>query len=105
MDGLKGALQTIFESRAEAEMENAAASVRPSALLIRQHEQEIMASVFCWTGHFPERTRQLLRHIDRQVAEMRLVYKHNEETTVLIAFTAFITSLALNYMRHNRYVL
>ena len=35
----------------------------PAAALIRRLEPELMANVFRWTGHFPERTRVLLRYL------------------------------------------
>ena len=36
---------------------------QPAAMLIRRFERELTANVYRWTGHFPEYTRALLRHL------------------------------------------
>ena len=33
-----------------------------------------MANVYRWTGHFPERTRVLLRHLAERAAQLQQVY-------------------------------
>src|SRR5260370_42538792 len=56
--GLGGALRSIFEDS------GAGKERKPASALIRSLEQEIMADVYHWTGHFPERTRRLLRYLE-----------------------------------------
>ena len=36
---------------------------RSAAELLRRLERPLLAKVYRWTGHFPERTRVLLRHL------------------------------------------
>ena len=36
---------------------------RPASELIRRLERDLVANVYRWTGHFPERTRPLVRHL------------------------------------------
>src|SRR6185295_2257934 len=59
--GLDGDLRTIFADFKDAD--DVAHETRPAAELILRHERELMADVFRWTGHFPENTRSLVRHL------------------------------------------
>ena len=47
----------------------------PAAALIRRLEPELMANVFRWTGHFPERTRVLLRYLAERAAQLQQGYR------------------------------
>ena len=40
-----------------------------------------MANVFRWTGHFPERTRLLLRYLAERAAQLQQGYAADRETT------------------------
>ena len=55
--GLDGALRAIFEDLGDAEGMSLDEPLAPAAPLIRRLEPELLANVFRWTGHFPERTR------------------------------------------------
>ena len=46
----------------------------PASALIRRLEPELMANVFRWTGHFPERTRVLLRYLAERAAQLQQGY-------------------------------
>jgi len=60
--GLDGSLRAIFEDLGNPE-DHVNVSRKPASALIRRLERDLMANVFRWTGHFPERTRPLLRHL------------------------------------------
>jgi hypothetical protein len=97
---LDGGLRTIFEDVggvAEAER-------RPAAELIRWLERPLMADVYRWTGHFPERTRALLRHLATRAVDLKQVYAENRASEVTVNLTAFVTALAMNFVRHGRYM-
>src|SRR5947209_9091259 len=70
------ALATVFEDYHGGE------SLRPAAELIRALEQPLMAEVYRWTGHFPERTRRLLRHLAGRAAALGSGYPKAQEAQV-----------------------
>src|SRR5207253_26948 len=61
--GLDGALRSIFADADDAEGEGNGVSRQPASELIRRLQRDLAADVYRWTGHFPERTRILLRHL------------------------------------------
>ncbi len=87
---IERALGSIFDDYRGAE------ALRPAADLIRALEQPLMAEVYRWTGHFPERTRQLLRHLADRAAALGHGYPREQETRVIVALTALVTALAMN---------
>jgi hypothetical protein len=99
MPGLDGALRTIFEDRDDATL----AERLPAADLIRRWERDLMADVFRWTGHFPERTRHLLRHLAARARELHLAYPADRETRAVLALSALVTALAMNHVHHGAY--
>lgn len=100
--GLDGALRTIFEDPAQPE-DGATGGRKPASGLIGSLEREIMADVYRWTGHFPERTRLLLRHLAKRVDDLKLVYAESQQTPVAVGLTTVVTALAMNYVQHGRY--
>jgi hypothetical protein len=102
--GLDGALQTIFEDVDGREDANTPTRRVPAADLIRKWERTIMADVYRWTGHFPERTRLLLRHLANRARELNLVYPADREPQVLIALATLVTSLAMNHVHRGSYM-
>jgi hypothetical protein len=99
--GLDGALRTIFERLGESE---GAAPRLPAADLIRKWERTIMADVYRWTGHFPERTRHLLRHLTRRARELKQVYPSDREPQALLALATLVTALAMNHVHRGSYL-
>ncbi len=99
--GLDGALQAIFDDFEEA---GAASSSRPAYELIARIERELVANVYRWTGHFPEAARPLVRHLAARAKALNQVYPAAGETSVVIAFTALVTSLAMNHVLGGRYL-
>jgi hypothetical protein len=101
--GLDGALQTIFEGFGETEGGTAPARRLPAADLIRRWERDLMADVYRWTGHFPERTRILLRHLADRAAALHQVYPADREAQALLALATLVTALAMNYVHRGSY--
>ena len=98
--GLDGALRTIFNDFHSAD---SGSPRRPASALIRQLERELVANVFLWTGHFPERTQRLLRHLAERADELKQVYPADQERSVTVAVTTLVTALAMNYVHRGTY--
>ena len=100
--GLDGALKSIFEELGGHE-DLSDAPRKPASALIAKLERELMAHVYRWTGHFPERTRPLLRHIAHRADQLAQVYPEDRELEAAIAVTALVTALAMNFGHHGKY--
>ncbi len=98
---LDGDLRAVFE---EPEAASGSPARRSGADLIRRLERELMADVYRWTGHFPERTRALLRHFAKRAQELNLTYAPGAEDRAIVALTALVTTLAMNYIQQGAYV-
>ena len=108
--GLDGALRTIFDEvggtaeGAPHAGEGAAPRVtRPAATLFRKSERDLLANVYRWTGHFPERTRGLVRFLAERAAALGLVYAEEREASVAVALTTLVTALAMNWVHGGTY--
>jgi hypothetical protein len=101
--GVEGGLQAIFEREGHPEWPSPAPR-RSAADLIRRMEQALMANVYRWTGHFPERTRPLVRRLARRAEELRQVYPEDREFETVIALTAYVTALAMNHVHGGSYM-
>jgi hypothetical protein len=95
LPGLDGALRSAFE--------DAGGDRRPVSGLVRAIETDLVAAVFRWTGHFPERTLPLLRLIARRADEMGQVYPADREAAATVALTALVTGLAMNHVYRGDY--
>ncbi len=102
--GLDGALRTIFEDWGRPEDFSTAAPRRPAAELIRRLSRDLPADVYRWTGHFPERTRLLLRHLAERADVLGQVYPEDRETPVIVALTTLVTALAMNHVHRGSYM-
>jgi hypothetical protein len=102
--GLDGALRAIFEDLGGEEGMSLEEPLAPAAALIRRLEPELMANVFRWTGHFPERTRVLLRYLAERAGQLQQGYASNREASAIVAFTTFVTGLAMNYVQRGSYL-
>ena len=101
--GLDGDLRAIFDDLAEAPDQPAAAETLPAAGLIRRLERPLMADVFRWTGHFPEKTRSLMRHLAQRAEALKQVYPRQSENQAIISVTILVTSLAMNFVHRGGY--
>jgi hypothetical protein len=100
--GLDGDLRAIFDDLQEPDL-GPAEETRPAAELIRRHERELMATVFRWTGHFPEKTRSLVRHLAKRAEALKQVYPRKAEAEALVSVTTLVTSLAMNFVHRGAY--
>jgi hypothetical protein len=99
--GLDGALRAIFE---QSDDETAADGRRPAADLLARLERSLMENVYRWTGHFPERTRVLLRHLASRARELDLAYRAADEPAATTGLTTFVTALAMNHVHRGTYL-
>jgi hypothetical protein len=102
--GLDGALRAIFEGLNGADELSSGNSLKPAADLIRRFEVELMANVFRWTGHFPERTRVLLRYLADRAARLGQGYPAQREDAAIVALTTLVTGLAMNHVQRGSYL-
>ena len=102
--GLDGALRAIFEDLGGDEGMSLEEPLEPASALIRRLEPELMANVFRWTGHFPERTRVLLRYLAERAAQLQQGYATTRETTAIVGITTLVTGLAMNYVQRGSYL-
>jgi hypothetical protein len=101
--GLEGDLRAIFDDLATEVEGEATKETVPASTLIRRLERPLMADVFRWTGHFPERTRSLMRHLAKRADELGQVYPRETEMEAIIGVTILVTSLAMNYVHRGSY--
>ncbi|MGH7535693.1 MAG: putative zinc-binding metallopeptidase [Gemmatimonadales bacterium] len=102
--GLDGALRAIFDHLGRPHGGAADEPLRPAAELIRRLEPELMANVFRWTGHFPERTRTLLRYLADRAGQLQQGYASARESSAIIALTTLVTGLAMNHVQRGSYL-
>ena len=102
--GLDGTLRSIFEDHDRPEDENDDSPRLPASALLLKMERELVSNVFRWTGHFPERTRPLVRHLAQRADELQQVYPASRECAMVAAISAMLTALALNWIRHGSYL-
>jgi Putative zinc-binding metallo-peptidase len=102
--GLDGALRAIFEDLDVPEEAPADIPRKPASMLIRQFERDLIANVYRWTGHFPEYTRALLRHLEARAEALQQVYPESLEASALLALTTLVTALAVNHVHRGTYL-
>ena len=95
--GLDGALRAVFTAARAGEL-------REGAALFKRFEATLCTEVYRWTGHFPERTRPLVRDLAARAARLELRYAAADEARVLVAMTALVTALAMNHVHHGSYL-
>jgi len=100
--GLDGALRSIFEDATADDATQPVARL-PAHGLILLMEPDLVANVFRWTGHFPDRTRRLLKHLAERAQALNLVYLVEHEIATTIAITTLVTALAMNHVHRGTY--
>jgi hypothetical protein len=101
--GLDGTLRAIFEDLGDRDEVSSTAARLPAGDLIRRLELDVVANVYRWTGHFPERVRPLVRHLADKADELRQVYPADREHEAVTAFVTMVTVLAMNYVLRGGY--
>jgi hypothetical protein len=102
--GLEGSLRAMFEDLGQPVESDPSIPRVAASDLIRRLERPLMADVYRWTGHFPERTRVLLRRLAQSADELQQVYPQDRELEVAVALTTFVVSLATNYVHRGSYL-
>jgi hypothetical protein len=101
---LDTALRTIFEDDERPEDRSSTAERVPAASVLKDAERQIMAEVYRWTGHGPERTQRLLRQMRRRCDALKQVYPADRREQVVVALTALATALAMNHVNRGEYL-
>lgn len=101
--GFDGALRSVFEDLAEVDPRTDQQRRGAVSDLIHRLERDLLADIYRWTGHFPERTRPLLRHLAERADGMALDYPLDRELSAAVALTTLVTSLAVNHVQHGAY--
>ena len=99
--GLDGDLRSIFDDLPVEPSPDQ--PVKPAGPLIRSLERQLMADVFRWTGHFPEKTRSLMRDLAKRADELKQVYPDAAEEQVRNSVTVLVTALAMNHVHRGSY--
>jgi len=95
--GVDGALRATFAELSRAD------ATRPASALLRGHARTLARCVFTWTGHFPESTMALVRHLAERADQLGLVVAERDEARALIALTSLVASLAMSFVHRGRY--
>jgi hypothetical protein len=101
--GLEGALTAIFED-VDAPDGSAHVARKSASALLKRMERELMDNVYRWTGHFPERTKALVRQLASRAEELQQVYPEDQEARLQVAITTFVTALAMNHVHRGTYL-
>jgi hypothetical protein len=102
--GLDGSLRAMFEDMGEPEQSDPSVRRIAASALIERLERQLMATVYRWTGHFPEETRTLLRYLARRADELQQVYPESRELEAATALTTLVTSLAATHVHRGSYL-
>jgi len=102
--GLDGAILAIFEDLGGAWKGSPEEPLAPAAALIRRLEPDLLTNVFRWTGHFPERTRVLIRYLAERAEHLRQGYVPGREAAATVAVTTLVTGLAMNHVQRGSYL-
>jgi hypothetical protein len=98
--GIEGALRAVFHDEDRADT---APDARASELL-RRMSATLPAEVYRWTGHFPERTRELLLAMARLADRLELDYRRDHDERCRMALTTLVTALAMNHVARGTYL-
>ncbi|HEU4699824.1 MAG TPA: hypothetical protein VFS40_11635 [Gemmatimonadales bacterium] len=101
--GLDGALRAIFEDLGDG-VGISPEAPSPAGALIRALERTLAANVYRWTGHFPERTAPLVRHLARRADALHLGFAPEREREAVVALTTLVTALAMNHVHRGHYL-
>lgn len=101
--GLDGSLKALFEDLGRPE-DPPELPRRPAAALIRRLSRTLPADVYRWTGHFPERTRVLMRYLADRAEALGLAYPEDREEAAVVALTVLVSALAGNFVYRGGYL-
>lgn len=100
---LDGDLRGIF---APSSMPPTAEGARmgSAAALLKRQQDTLAVTVFRWTSVDPSIIRPILAHLIKRAKDMNLTYPLAERDTVLIHMSAFLTTLAMNYVYKGKFI-
>ena len=75
-----------------------------AAPFMHQHRYHLAASVYRWTGIYPERIQPVLDYLERRAATLELTYLSVEREEVLADLACFVTTLAMNYVQRKAFI-
>lgn len=101
--GLGGELRSIFEDPG-APVLSPASLDKTAAALIRRCESTLVADIYRWTGHAPEDSRLLLRHLAERADRLKLRYPGEFEHRMVVGLTTLVTALAMNHVHYGTYL-
>ena len=96
IEGVPADLDTLLSSVFPPPLGNEA--YREAATLILQVETALLDQVFIWTGHFPERTRALVRQMASHAKSLSLTYAESDEPAAIVGLTTLVCALAMNHV-------
>jgi hypothetical protein len=102
--GVDGALRAIFEELGEPDRASQDVPLKPASSLIARIERDMITNAYRWTGHFPERTRVLVRHLAARADELHLGYTEGQENAAIVALTTLVAALAMNHVHRGTYI-
>ncbi|MEO8036409.1 MAG: hypothetical protein ABI837_18375 [Acidobacteriota bacterium] len=88
-----GDLKLLFDATGE-----------PAAPLVQQKRGDVISEVSYWTGVQHGVVRSLVDHLLERVRELDLRYDSGDEQSYMISLTAMVTTLVLNYLRHESFM-
>ncbi len=100
-EGLDGALRAVFD---DGQPGGDGVARQPASGLLGRLERSLAANVFVWTGHFPEKTLVLVRHLARRCDDLGITYPVAAERDVSLALTTMVTALAMNHVHRGSYL-
>jgi hypothetical protein len=104
MPPLDGAIRAMFEEFDRPGPETNRPRRVPAGEFVRGLERQLTANVYRWTGHFPERTRRLVRHIAERADQLKQVVPEDRRAEAGVALTTLVAALAMNYVHCGGYM-
>lgn len=74
-----------------------------AAGLLRRHKDVLANTTYRWTGVDPQFVLPLISHLAKRADAMGLTYPLDQRDTLLIQFSAFLTTLAMNRVYKGRF--
>lgn len=101
---LDGDLQVLFSRVKAGAPEPASVRTGEAALLLRRQQDFLANSVYRWTGVDPSVTAPMITHLIARAAALKLTYPLNLRDEILVELSAFLTTLAMNYVYKGRFI-
>ncbi|HWE37568.1 MAG TPA: hypothetical protein VG406_13450 [Isosphaeraceae bacterium] len=98
--GLDAALRDVFPEPGPQ-----GGDLRSASRLIGELELPLVASIYHWTGHFPERTRPLLRQLAARADALGLSFSGEDASRAAVGLASLVTALAMNHVHRGAYLL